>query len=117
MKKVITALLSIDHLLIFVLCLKSLISTGIVKNFSILWIVPAIVAFFLHSVILFKKNFSFIFEISIAIFDVLFFAAPFLIFGFLLPVDISVILMWIVPLICSVIWGVLIILKKKKTDK
>ena len=38
-------------------------------------------------------------------------------FGFSILVDIYAFLMWVIPLICSVILGVFIIREKKKMDK
>ncbi len=117
MKKVLIAILSIYYLFIFILCLESLISIGIARNFGILWLLPAIAALLLHAVFLFKKTNSFKFGLGITICDVLFFVSPFLMFGFSILVDIYAFLMWVIPLICSVILGVFIIREKKKMDK
>ena len=117
MKKVLIGILSIYYLFIFILCLESLISIGTAKNFGILWIVPAFIAVLLHVIFFFKKSNSFKFGIVIAIYDIFFFVSPFLIFGFPMLVNIHAFLMWVIPLICSVILGVFIIQAKNKTDK
>ena len=117
MKKVLIGILSIYYLFIFILCLESLISSGSGRNFGTLWLVPAFAAVLVHIVFFFKKSQSFKFGITIAICDVLFFISPCLIFGFSIMADIYAVIMWIVPLICSVILGIFIIEEKKQTDE
>ena len=117
MKKVLIAILSIYYLFIFILCLESLISIGLAKNFGILWLVPAIVAVLIHVIFFFKKPNSFKFGITIAICDCLFFISPFFMFGFSILVDIYSFLMWVIPLICSVLLGIFIIKEKRQIDK
>ena len=55
MKKVLIAILSIYYLFIFILCLESLISIGIARNFGMLWLLPSIAALLLHAVFCSKK--------------------------------------------------------------
>lgn len=110
MKKILTVILSIFYLLIFVLCLLSLTAT---RGFGDFFIIPAILMLLLHIVFLFnKKSYSLVFFIVIC--NIIFFLLPLLFFGALMPVN--MILMQLIPLICSVLLGVCVLLEKRKDE-
>ena len=114
MKKVLNVILSVFYLFVFILCLQSL---GVVRNFGILWLVPAFLMVVFHIYFLFKKVLSFCFQIGVVICDIIFFASPFLIFGELILGSVLGTLIWIVLLICSIWLSVLIVLEHKKNKE
>lgn len=110
MKKILTAILSIFYLIFFILSLLSLNAT---RGFGSIVIVPAFLMALLHIVFLFNKK-SYSLGFFIVICNIIFFLLPLLFFGALMPIN--MILMQLIPLICSVLLGVCVLLEKRKDE-
>lgn len=92
MRRIISAVLAVFYLWILVSCVRSFISLGFVRNFGIIWVLPAIVAVC-----------DFWFGISpFAILGMLAFSPPKMFIGFAIPI------------IGSILSGIFFIKKSKK---
>ena len=111
MRRIISAVLSVFYLWLFISCVISLISFGFIRNFAVLWVLPAIFLFFSHIFISLKKTSSIIFEIIIAIFDFLFGIFLLVIFGKIVFATPSVFIGFAIPLIASILSGIFIYLQ------
>lgn len=114
MRRIVSTVLAVFYLWILVSCVRSFISLGFVRNFGIIWVLPAIVLFVCHIIILSKRKSSVIFGAIVAVCDFWFGISPFAILGMLAFSPPKMFIGFAIPIIGSILSGIFIIIKSKK---